>query len=80
MLKIEKKLYYYGEFGYFNFVVLGYLEEFLHNNKIKINIQTYDDYFKILNLKFPNRFRQTESIVVPDRDSKRIYHRIHKIL
>jgi len=76
MLKNTKTVYYYGEFGYFNFTILGYLEEYFHVNNRPLVIRTYDDYFKILNHKFPGRFKQPENpIDVPDRE-KRIYHRI----
>jgi transposase len=76
MLKNIKTVYYYGEFGYFNFIVLGYLEEYFKNNKNKLVIRTYDDYFKILNFKFPQKFIQPENkIEIPNRE-KRIYHKI----
>jgi len=69
-------VYYYGEFGYFNFIILGYLEEYFAKNKKSLVIQTYDDYFKILSLKFPNKFiKPSKKIETPDR-FKRRYHKI----
>lgn len=56
---------------------MGHLEEYLNKNKRVFVIQTYDDYFEVLNSKFPGRFlRSTKKIEIENRDSKRVYHRI----
>jgi len=75
MIKIHETVYYFGEFGYFNFIILGNLEEYLLKNNCMLKIKTYEDYFKILNHKFPNCFLKSDALDVSDRGT-RMYHKI----
>ena len=74
MIKQHRNVFYYGEFGYFNFVILGRLEKYLLSHRAPICIRTYDDYFRILEFIFPDRFVKSEC-EVPDR-AERKYHSI----
>ena len=72
-------VFYYCELGYLNFNVLGSLEKyFIKNPRTKFNILTYEDYFKILDLAFPNRFTKSLSVLkinpreIPEESRK--YH------
>ncbi len=76
MIKNIKTVFYYGEFGYFNFTILGHLEEYFNKNDKILVIRTYDDYFRILNFKFPGRFKKPDKPINVSGRDKRIYHRI----
>ena len=42
MIKNIKTVFYYGEFGYFNFTILGHLEEYFNkNDKILVIINFF---------------------------------------
>lgn len=63
--------YYYGEFGYFNTIVLAELSKyFLKNPKDKLTIKTYTDYAVILRLIFGNHYTvETVGLV-----NNRVFH------
>lgn len=66
---IYDKYYYYGEFGYFHTTVLGSLDEYFTNNQNKIiKIKTYDDFAKILELKFPDNIVVEKIPLEKDRE------------
>lgn len=51
------KVYYFGEFGVFNYCVLGAVERYLHiSPQSKFTIATHGDYFQILEHLFPGHF------------------------
>ena len=74
MIKPIRSVFYYGEFGYFNFMILGRMERYLRSHQTPICIRTYDDYFRILDLIFPGRFYKSDC-KTPDR-AERKYHSI----
>jgi len=77
MLKNVIKTYYYGEFGYFNFIILGHLEKFLSKNNYYLEIRTYDDYFKILQFIFNKKIiLSKKKDIVENGSLKRKYHKI----
>lgn len=76
MLKNYRLVHYYGEFGYFNFILLGYLEKYFSKNSTHFLISTYPDYFSLLDAKFPRKFAPGDSFQPQNRDAKRQYHRI----
>ena len=77
MIKNLIKTYYYGEFGYFNFVILGHLENFLSKNNCLIEIRTYDDYYEILKFIFNKKIiLSKKKDIICDGSLKRKYHKI----
>ena len=64
---------YYGEFGYFNTIVLLELSKyFLKNPKEQLTIRTYDDYATILNMIFGKHYTY-ETVPLTN---KRVFHNI----
>jgi len=52
------KYYYFGEFGFLNFEILGGLEKFFEKNPKKIiSILTFSNYSKLLKYLFPKNIR-----------------------
>jgi hypothetical protein len=50
----EQKYYYFGEFGFFNVILLGALEKFFKTTNQQIIIKAHSNFCKILKLKFPH--------------------------
>jgi hypothetical protein len=76
MLKTNNLTHYYGEFGYFNFVLLGHLEEYFSKKNTKFFISTFPDYYSLLENKFKGKFQLTETLLPAQKDINRCYHRI----
>lgn len=76
MIKHYRNVYYYGEFGYFNFMVLGHLESYFSQGGCPLVLHTYGDYFRILDHAFPGKFFRPNEVVVPVSRKARIYHSI----
>ena len=75
---MEIKCYYLGEFGFFNFSILGNVCDFINKNpKLIFSISTYNDYFKILKLLFPNNFN-INKIINNHNDLNREKHNLTK--
>lgn len=76
MLHNYHLVHYFGEFGYFNFVLLGQLENYFLKKNTLFAIATYRDYFLLLDKKFPNMFLYCGDFSPLDKDAKRFCHRI----
>jgi hypothetical protein len=71
------KTFYFGEFGYFNFIILGRLHNYLSNNDVVLEVATYTDYYRVLKHVFRDRVVSSDVVVTltgSDRDKLRCYH------
>lgn len=71
--------YYLGEFGFFNFSILGNLYNILLEKKYKFLISTYEDYYIILKKLYPDNFYPNNFIKDHD-DLNRQKHKAKKQL
>src|SRR4051812_22694876 len=62
--------YYFGEFGYFNFCVLGRLAALA---EAKAELLTFPDYARLVELAYPGRFTFVRR-EVPHYDRSRKFH------
>ena len=73
----KSRVYFLGEFGHFNFTVLGKLECYLQAHQGEFEIVTYPDYYVLLEKLFPGRFVLIPySIDTVSRDERRSGNRL----